>query len=478
MRSSGMPRSTPAQKARPSARTITTRISSSKRRRSACAVIWRADSQLHAFSFSGWFSTIHASGGSRTSSIRDGRSLMSACYLEGPDLSACTSGGRPIAWAAHSGGAHARRRIRARGGIGSSARGARRAGVRQGHSVRRPSRIGADEPERRVRDLLHRDPVPRFQRDPARSLREGLRLEREEAAAQHQEAGAPRRRSARALRDPDPPRKTGVSSRELELGTDQVRCRIDGRVAVVTLNRPEARNALTQEIKDALRAVIPALGDDPDVGCVLLTGAGGAFCAGGDTKVMAEGPPPEHEPRVRMLRREHEISAAIHRLTKPVIAALPGPAAGAGFALALACDLRIFADSAFVTTAYARLGLSGDYGASWFLTQLVGPALAREIMFTSARLDARECARLGLANRVVPDADLERASLAWARELAAGPPIALRYMKDNLNRALVADLQSCLDAEAERMVAGAFTEDSVEAGRAFTEKRPPQFRGR
>ena len=125
---------------------------------------------------------------------------------------------------------------------------------------------------------------------------------------------------------------------------------------------------------------------------MLLTGAGGAFCAGGDTKVMAEGPPPEREPRVRMLRREHEIPAAIHRLAKPTIAALPGPAAGAGFSLALACDLRIFAESAFVTTAYARLGLSGDYGASWFLTRLLGPARAREIMFTasgSTRASAR-----------------------------------------------------------------------------------------
>jgi enoyl-CoA hydratase/carnithine racemase len=266
--------------------------------------------------------------------------------------------------------------------------------------------------------------------------------------------------------------------RELDLGTKQVTCRIEQRVALVTLNRPEARNALTLEIKEALHALIPKLGDDPGVGCVLLTGAGGAFCAGGDTKVMAEGPPPEREPRVRMLRREHEVPAAIHRLAKPVIAALPGPAAGAGFALALSCDLRIFAESAFVTTAYARLGLSGDYGASWFLTRLVGPARAREFMFTGKRLDARECLQLGLANRVAPDAELASAALAWAREIAAGPPVALRYMKENLNRALIADLQSSLEVEAERMVASAFTEDYVEAVKAFTEKRPPQFRGR
>jgi enoyl-CoA hydratase/carnithine racemase len=269
-----------------------------------------------------------------------------------------------------------------------------------------------------------------------------------------------------------------TDGRTIDTGTRQLLCRVDERVAIVTLNRPEARNALTLEIKEALRALIPALGDDTGVGCVLLSGAGGAFCAGGDTKVMAEGPPPEREPRIRMLRREHEIPAAIHRLPKPVIAALPGPAAGAGFALALCCDLRILAESAFVTTAYARLGLSGDYGASWFLTRLVGTAKARELFFTARRVDARECEALGIANQVVPDADLQRAALDLARQIAAGPPIALRYMKENLNRALSEGLESCLETEAERMVAGAFTEDYVEAVKAFTQKRTPRFEGR
>ena len=179
-----------------------------------------------------------------------------------------------------------------------------------------------------------------------------------------------------------------------------------------------------------------------------------------------------------MLRREHEIPAALHRMPKPTLAALPGPAAGAGFALALACDLRVLAESAFVTTAYARLGLSGDYGASWFLTRLVGTAKARELLFTAARLDAIECLRLGIANRVVPDASLASDAQELARQIAAGPPIALRYMKQNLNLALVAPLESCLDEEAERMVAGAFTEDYVEAVKAFGEKRAPRFKGR
>jgi enoyl-CoA hydratase/carnithine racemase len=271
---------------------------------------------------------------------------------------------------------------------------------------------------------------------------------------------------------------TDGNRRELDTGTGQLVCHVEDRVAWVTLNRPEARNALTLEIKQGLHALIPALGEDPGVGCVVLTGAGGAFCAGGDTRVMAEGPPPEREPRLRLLRREHQVPAAIHRLPKPVIAALPGPAAGAGFALALACDLRILADSAFVTTAYARLALSGDYGASWFLTRLVGPAKARELFFCGDRIDARECLRIGIANQVVPDADLAAAAGALARRIAAGPPIALRYMKENLNRALGESLEACLDTEAERMVAGAFTEDYVEALAALRERREPFFRGR
>jgi enoyl-CoA hydratase/carnithine racemase len=271
----------------------------------------------------------------------------------------------------------------------------------------------------------------------------------------------------------------GEAARTVETGTEQILCRVEQRVAVVTLNRPDAKNALTMEMKRGLVELIPRLGADVDVGCLLLTGAGAAFCAGGDTKSMArEGRPASPEERKRQLRWEHGIPAAIHRLEKPVLAALPGAAAGAGFSIALACDLRIAAESAFVTTSYVRLGLSGDYGGSWFLTKLVGPAKARELYFTAARLPAAECERLGIVNRVVPDAELEQEATALARGIAAGPPIALRYMKDNLNRALQADLQSCLDVEAERMVQGAQSDDYVEAVRAFSEKRAPVFRGR
>jgi enoyl-CoA hydratase/carnithine racemase len=232
-------------------------------------------------------------------------------------------------------------------------------------------------------------------------------------------------------------------------------------------------------MKWALVDLLPQLGRDPDVGCVVLTGAGGAFCAGGDTKNMArEGKPPSPEERKGLLRREHQIPLLLHTLPRPTLAALTGPAAGAGFALALACDLRVCADTAFFTTAYARLGLSGDYGSAWFLTRLAGPSRAREWMFTSERIEAREAERLGLVNRVVAAADVEKESLDLARRIASGPPIALRWMKDNLNRALVSDLASSLDLEAERMCDGAQTEDYVEAIAAFREKRTPEFKGR
>lgn len=267
--------------------------------------------------------------------------------------------------------------------------------------------------------------------------------------------------------------------RDLETGTGELHCRVEERVAVVTLDRPGARNALTLQMKGALLELLPRLEADPGVGCVLLTGAGAAFCAGGDTKKMErEGRLPSPAERTAQLRWEHGIPWALHTLGVPTLAALPGPAAGAGLSLALACDLRLAAESAFVTTSYVRLGLSGDYGGSWFLTRLVGPARARELYFLGDRLSAGECGRLGLVNQVVPDAELPARALVWARRLAAGPPVALRSMKENLNRALTSDLRSCLDAEAERMVQGAQTEDYLEAVRALAEHRAPVFRGR
>ncbi len=267
--------------------------------------------------------------------------------------------------------------------------------------------------------------------------------------------------------------------RELDTGTQDLLCHVDERVAVVTLNRAEAKNALSLTLKQQLAELLPSLADDDEVGCVLLTGAGHTFSAGGDTGKMAEGDAiANQEDRVRRVRDEHRIPAWLHEMGKPTLCALPGAAAGAGLSIALACDLRIASERAFIVTSFAKLGLSGDYGGSWFLTQLVGPAKARELYFLSERVSSEECLRLGIFNRVVPDEQLASESLKMARQLAAGPPIAFRYMKENLNRALVEDLEACLDFEADRMVRGAFTEDFQEAVQAFQEKRPPRFRGR
>ena len=165
-------------------------------------------------------------------------------------------------------------------------------------------------------------------------------------------------------------------------------------------------------------------------------------------------------------------------MPKPTIAALPGAAAGAGLSIALACDLRIAAEGAILTTAFAKIGFSGDYGGSWFLSRLVGTAKARELYFLSDRIDAKEAERLGIVNRVVADAALQDEVASLARRIANGPPIALRYMKENLNRALVSDLRTCLAAEAAGMIRTGTTEDNREAIRAFVEKREASFKGR
>ena len=163
-------------------------------------------------------------------------------------------------------------------------------------------------------------------------------------------------------------------------------------------------------------------------------------------------------------------------LRKPTIAALPGPAAGAGLSIALACDIRIAAETAFMSTGYARIGLTGDYGVSWLLTRLTGTARARELMFLSERIDARRCETLGLVNRVVPDADLQSEAFAMAERLANGPSLAFGMMKDNLDRALTSDFLTSLDHEAVNMVSAASTAQHKEAVAAFVEKRRPDFR--
>jgi enoyl-CoA hydratase/carnithine racemase len=269
--------------------------------------------------------------------------------------------------------------------------------------------------------------------------------------------------------------------KKIDTGTIQLLCEVRDRVAVITLNRPEARNALSDDLTPALRRMIKERGEDPDVGALLITGAGTAFCAGGDIKGMGKSSRKTQmsdDERIADLKiRQRTLTGALFNLRKPTIAALPGPAAGAGLAIAMACDIRIAAESAFVSAGYARVGMSGDYGIAWLMTHLVGTARARELMYTADKVDAERCEQIGLFNRVVPDAVLRDEAFKLASSIAAGPSIALRNMKDNLNDALSNDYMTSLDGEAPRLVETSRTNDHQEAVRAFIEKRDPVFTG-
>lgn len=275
-----------------------------------------------------------------------------------------------------------------------------------------------------------------------------------------------------------------MASRTIDTGTQDLLAELDEGVLTITLNRPDARNAMSRAMNEALAAQLAAAELDPEVKCIVLTGAGKGFCAGGDVKGMAA----SGDGTVG----SNTIDAAIHRqrvnqratagklfkMPKPTIAALPGAAAGAGFSLALACDLRIMSTSAILTTAFAKVGFSGDYGGTYFLTQLVGSAKARELYYLSDRVSAEEALRLGLANWICAPEELAAKTREVARRLAAGPTVAYRYMKENLNRAMAGEVDDCLDLEATHHVHCGQTEDHREAAKAFVEKREPVFKGR
>lgn len=277
-----------------------------------------------------------------------------------------------------------------------------------------------------------------------------------------------------------------MTSTPIETGTDHLQAREEDGVAVLVLNRPEARNALSPEMLLGLERALDHAERSSAVRAVVLTGADGAFCAGGDVKAMAEDgnplgaeqlTPDERIHRQRLIQRN--TAGRIHLMPKPVVAMLPGPAAGAGLSLALAADLRTMSEAAFVTTAFARVGFSGDFGGTFFLSQLVGSGKAKELYFLSERVGAEECQRLGIANFLFPPDELEEGTLDLARRLSRGPSVAYRYMKENFLRAATgADLLECLDLEATHHIHTGLTDDHREAARAFVEKREPEFRGR
>lgn len=262
--------------------------------------------------------------------------------------------------------------------------------------------------------------------------------------------------------------------------TTVLQTQLEGGVLTLTMNRPDKRNALSPEMMTELLDALRGAASDAAVKVIVLTGAGDAFCAGGDVAAMASGKllGQGFEASVDLLRQKMEAPRLLHEIAKPTIARVRGAAAGAGLSLALACDLRIADESAQFVTAFAKVGASGDYGGSWFLARLVGEAKAKELYFTSPRVGAQEALALGIVNRVVAAAELDAEVKALAAQLAAGPTVALAYMKRNFNAVSEGlSLPMLLDMEAEHMVRSLHTADHREAATAFVEKRAPRFTG-
>jgi 2-(1,2-epoxy-1,2-dihydrophenyl)acetyl-CoA isomerase len=255
-------------------------------------------------------------------------------------------------------------------------------------------------------------------------------------------------------------------------GTDCVTGEIIDRVGIVTLNRPHRRNALHPEMYDAVPRLLNRFAVDDDIGCVMITGAGSAFCAGGDVRDGADRAADAnsaYDPRARAakLTRNARMVQLLHQMPKVTLAALPGAAAGAGMSIALSADLRIAARSAQLIPGWGRLAFSGDFGGGWFLTRLVGPAVALELLIDGGPIDADTALRLRLVNRVVDDQDLRPAALAWASEIAAGPTKAWSGVKANILDAQRFPLTLALPRESERMIRCGQTREHREAIRAW-----------
>ncbi len=275
-----------------------------------------------------------------------------------------------------------------------------------------------------------------------------------------------------------------MTVQSLDTGTSDLIATLDEGVLTLMLNRPEARNAMSKAMNKALQEQLADAEFNPAVKCLVLTGAGKGFCAGGDVKGMAAsgdgtvGAQTIDEAIARQRLNQRATAGKLFKMPKPTIAALPGAAAGAGLSLALACDLRVMASNAIMTTAFARVGFSGDYGGTYFLTQLVGSAKAREMYYLSDRVSADEALRLGLTNWVCEPEELMTKAREIALRIANGPTVAYRYMKENLNRAMAGEVDDCLDLEATHHIHCGQTEDHREATQAFVAKREPVFKGR
>ena len=264
------------------------------------------------------------------------------------------------------------------------------------------------------------------------------------------------------------------------MSDDAILIEVKDNVGRITFNRPKQMNAINRDMSTRIREQLTAWSIDPEIGAVVLTGEGRAFCAGGDVSEMAKGSDkaPTMEESLDILRYGQEMCWLLHSMPKITIAAVNGYAMGAGLGIALSCDLRIASDQAKFGTAYAKVGFSGDYGTTWQLTQLVGEAKAKELFILADIIDAKEAHRINLVNRVVDHDLLDQTVTEMATRIAHGPRVSYRYMKENINLATRQDFRTILDREAFTHIRCGQTADHKEGAAAFVEKRKPKFTGR
>ncbi|MFY9554658.1 MAG: enoyl-CoA hydratase [Blastocatellia bacterium] len=253
---------------------------------------------------------------------------------------------------------------------------------------------------------------------------------------------------------------------------------VSDRVATLTFNRPDKLNALSMDLIAQSIHTLNAWSRDAEIGCIVVTGAGRAFCAGGDVSTMAQDDSEPLEQKIDRLRQMQELSWLLYNMPKVTIAAVNGFAMGAGLGVCLSCDLRIASDKARFGTAYAKVGYGGDFGTTWLLTRCAGAPKAKELFFLGDIIDANEAHRLGLVNRVVASESLDSEVSSIAARIAHGPLTSYRYMKANVNMASSADFRTLLDREAETHMRCSMTADHKEGVEAFKQKRDPKFVGR